>query len=285
MKRQFFILLICFFALGFIAWQNRFKFADDILKELGLDKEMAEDYISGNFFSGSIQIYKTDQMLALSPSKRASLVKAIGDYIRAYVESSAFADKFEEEKRSFLGLDALEEGLSKAEMIEQFLQQLKSDEVEVTNALKTASGSKKAELETALKQIKEAQVALNDPKHPKHKKYFDIMKEEIMPEKSSGDYEDPAEAKEAAKIMNGIEFESFPSTPKEMVKKRLKEFIEISGTIDYNAKIEKRGSKYYFVDSRYEQKDPTWKLMYRCGKEVMIPARAYAQQWLAQLSK
>jgi hypothetical protein len=57
----------------------------------------------------------------------------------------------------------------------------------------------------------------------------------------------------------------------------------MSGSVDYNAKIEKRGSTYYFVDEKYEQKDDTWKRMYRCGKEVMVPARAYAQAWLASL--
>lgn len=285
MKKQLFVVLVCFFTLGLLAWQNRFKLAEDILKELGLEKEIAEDYISGNFFSGSIQIYKTDQMLALSQAKRVAIVNAVGDYIRAYVESPDFAAKFEEEKKSFLGIDLIETGPSQEEMIEQFLEQLKSDEVQLLKALKTATGSQKAEMESALKQIKEAQVALKDPKHPLFKKYFDMMKEDMMPEKTSGGYEDPAEAKDAAKMMKEIELEKFPSTPKEMIKKRLKEFIEISGTVDYNAKLEKRGSTLYFTDPRYEQKDPTWKLMFRCGKEVMMPARAYAQQWLARLSK
>ncbi len=285
MKKQLLIIMLSFFAIGFIAWQNRFKLTEDILKELGLEKEMAEDFISGNFFNGSIQIYKTDQMLAMSQTKRATLVKPIGDYIKAYVASPAFATKFEEERKSFLGLDLVEAAPSREELIEQFLQQLKTDESEIVQAIKTASSSQKTELEKALKQVREAQVALKDPKHPLHKKYFDLMKEEMIIDNTVVRYEDPAEAKAAEEAMKGIELETFPSTPQELIKKRLKEFIDISGSVDFNAKLEKRGSISYFVDPRYEQKDHTWKLIFRCGKEVILPARAYAQQWLALLPK
>ena len=285
MKKQFIIITLALFATGFIAWQNRFKLAEDILKELGLEKEMAEEYISGNFFNGSIQIYKTDQMLAMSQTKRAALVKPIGEYIKAYVTSPVFAAKFEEERKSFMGLDMMEAAPSREEMIEQFLQQLKKDEAEIVQAMKNASGSEKVELEKAMKQVREAQTALKDSKHPLHKKYFDLMKEEMMPDKSAFRYEDPAEVKAAEEAMKNIEIETFPSTPQELIKKRLKEFIEISGSVDFNAKLEKRGGISYFVDPRYEQKDHTWKLIFRCGKEVILPARTFAQQWLALLPK
>ncbi len=285
MKKQLAWVALIIIAISVLAWQNRYKLAEDILKELGLEKEIAEDFIASNFFGGSLQIYKTDQVMAMSQAKRATLVKAFGDYIRAYVESPAFAVKFEEERKEFMGFDEEEGSLSREEMIQQFLQELKSDESLILQELKAASGAKKTELETALKHVREAQVALKDSKHPLHKKYFDLMKEEMMPEKNSDRYDDPAEAKAAAEAEKKIQDEliKFPETPKQMVKERLKEFIEMSGSVDYNAKIEKRGGTYYFVDEKYEQKDDTWKRMYRCGKEVMMPARAYAQAWLASL--
>jgi hypothetical protein len=59
--------------------------------------------------------------------------------------------------------------------------------------------------------------------------------------------------------------------------------LDLSATIDFNAKLEKRGGKLYFSDPNLEAKDENWKRLFRAGKETIQPARVYAQQWLASL--
>lgn len=286
MKKYIAGVAIAFVLLSLVAWQNRFYFAEDILKELGLQKEEAEEFIGGNFFNSSLQISKTDEIKNMPQARRVAIVKLLGDYIRAYIESPSFAERYKQERDAYMAdMSEGETGPSKAEMINQFIRQLKSDESQILQELKSASGAKKTELDEALKQVREAQVALKDEKHPKHKEYFELMKEELMPDKGDTKYDDPADAKAAAEAMGNIDIDEdpFPASKNEFIKKKLKEFIEKSGSVDYNAKTEKRGSKFYFVDEKYEQKDETWKRMYRVGKEVMMPARAYAQAWLASL--
>jgi hypothetical protein len=71
----------------------------------------------------------------------------------------------------------------------------------------------------------------------------------------------------------------YPSDPQELVKKRLEEFLEISGTVNFDAEM--RGNM--FADARYEGKDDKWKMCYRAGKEVIDAAREEAKKWLDEL--
>lgn len=287
MKKRILLVVMGFFALALFAYRLPQKFWIDPFLELGIPKPEADQFIADNFFNSSLSFYMTDQIKKMPQARRAALVKTLGDYIRAYVESSAFTTKYKEERDAYMALSApMQSGPTREEMIANFIESLQRDEAEIMRELKTATGSKKTELDEALKQVREALAALKDIRHPQHKKYFDLMKEELMPDQGKEvKYDDPAEAKAAKEALNmmGIDEDPFPATPREMVVKRLKEFIEVSGSVDFNAKVEKRGSKLYFVDEKYEQKSDTWKKMYRCGKEVLLPARAYAQQWLATL--
>lgn len=271
----------------------------DPLQELGVAKAEAEESIGYNFINSSLSFYMTEQMKKMPQSRRAALVKMLGDYARAYVESPAFAARYKKERDEYLAAQIVPQGakgLNKEQLIQKFLESLKNDEAQILEELETASGSKKLEDEAGLKQVREAMEALKDSKHPLHKKYFNLMKEELMPDQSEVVYEETLEAKaatatkaataakEAMKIKAAPQEEDpFPPTPHEMVKMRLKEFIEISATVDFDAKIEQRFNTAYFVDEKFEHNSRVWKAMYRCGKEVILPARTYAQQWLASL--
>lgn len=72
----------------------------------------------------------------------------------------------------------------------------------------------------------------------------------------------------------------YPADPQELVKKRLEEFIEISGTVDFDAEM--RGTM--FANPKYEDKDDKWKMCYRVGKEVIGAAREESKKWLEELN-
>ncbi len=70
-----------------------------------------------------------------------------------------------------------------------------------------------------------------------------------------------------------------PSDPDVTVKKRLQEFLDISATVDFDAKL----SGGSFVNPEYESKSQQWKLCYRAGREVIKAAREEAQAWMKEL--
>lgn len=73
----------------------------------------------------------------------------------------------------------------------------------------------------------------------------------------------------------------YPTDPNELVKTRLKDFLAISATVDFDAQLT---SYRTFVNSEYEKKSSEWKMCYRAGKEVVEAARIEAQKWLDELN-
>jgi uncharacterized protein (UPF0335 family) len=65
-----------------------------------------------------------------------------------------------------------------------------------------------------------------------------------------------------------------------VVKNRLKTFISLVESVDFEATTVKDGSIYYFTNKAYEKKPKAWKLLYRLGKEPVIAAKVAAQNWI-----
>ena len=77
--------------------------------------------------------------------------------------------------------------------------------------------------------------------------------------------------------------ENYPPSSREIVKRRLREFLEESSNVDYDAKLVRKGSKMRFVNDDYEGMSGEWKVCYRAGREPVERARAFAKAWLAEL--
>jgi hypothetical protein len=76
----------------------------------------------------------------------------------------------------------------------------------------------------------------------------------------------------------------FPANPKDLIKRRLQEFLTFTATIDFDAKLVESGGRKRFADPKLEAKDGTWKRCFRSGRETISAARTYAQQWLKELN-
>lgn len=72
----------------------------------------------------------------------------------------------------------------------------------------------------------------------------------------------------------------YPAEPGDMVKTRLTDFIEISGTVDFEAEVQ--GGQ--FVNPTYQKKNAWWKMCYRAGKPVVEAAREEAKKWLDEIN-
>jgi len=70
---------------------------------------------------------------------------------------------------------------------------------------------------------------------------------------------------------------------KTIIAKQLKQFLDLSATVDFTAQTMQKGNKLVFVNPAYEAKSSAWKLCFRCGKEAITGARKFAQQWLNEL--
>lgn len=276
MKKIYTIIAVAFITTASLAFITLNKYID-IFKDLGIAQSEADEWIIDNFQSGGLFFSPTAEMRALLPAKKAEIVKALGDYIRKQVESPAFAEKYRQKRENEKPTGGIPSWFNVDEKLQTYIENLEYDVNGIEQELKRATGAEKTQLENALKEVKTAIKILKNKNDPNYNKYLQKMLDEEMPEQERNMAKD--------QIQSDLTFwnEEFPPTVKELIRKRLKEFLDITATIDFNAKLVKRDGRFYFADPTLEAKDENWKKLFRCGKETIIPARAYAQQWLNTL--
>lgn len=76
-----------------------------------------------------------------------------------------------------------------------------------------------------------------------------------------------------------------PVDPNTAIKKTLKNFLEATNNVDFDAttKLNPKNNHYVFVNPTYEKKDLQWKACYRAGKELTDATRSFAIAWLSEL--
>jgi hypothetical protein len=77
----------------------------------------------------------------------------------------------------------------------------------------------------------------------------------------------------------------YPADGSTLVARRLQQFLDTCGDVDYGTKLTSRNGKMYFAEQRYEEKSSEWKLCYRAGRETAEASRAFAKTWLGELTK
>lgn len=83
--------------------------------------------------------------------------------------------------------------------------------------------------------------------------------------------------------------EDYPADVRVAIAKRLRQFLALSATVDFGAKLVpcKNSWQHHscFADPTYEKKPEEWKRCYRAGKQPVEAARAFATNWLSALEK
>ena len=205
MKKIFLFAFLAFIAAGLYSFRHLENRYNDIFQQLGLGTEEAESYITANIIGESTSFPRSAIMASLALNKREEAVKQIGNYLKAYTQTPAFAKEYA-----------------------------------------TARQDQKPE-------------PITDPLY---------NTAEFM-----------AEYKKDIKRWEAL----YPATVNDLLKRKLKEFLQLTSDIDYGAKLEQRGNKKVFSDPTLEMKDAFWKACFRSGKPTVMAARAFAQQWLLEL--
>ncbi|WP_162944434.1 hypothetical protein [Flavisolibacter nicotianae] len=239
----------------------------DVLGQLQIDPTEAKESVFNNFQDGVLDFPYSTLVTTFAPGKREAAVRELGDFIKAYTESAAFAEKYKAAREA-----ARPQGLQSAdEKIKQRLAQIDLD-IETNQAdMAKASGEMKKLHQLTIDELRKEKKALGNPADPA---YASFRKEATK----ATEWE-TQQAREDEKYW----LEEYPPTAKERVKRRLAEFQDLTKDIDFTAKLVKSGNKLVFADPGLEAKSWEWKRCFRCGRETIAAARQYAQQWLSSL--
>jgi len=76
----------------------------------------------------------------------------------------------------------------------------------------------------------------------------------------------------------------FPDNHLLFVKERLEMFMKETKNIDFDAALQVKNGKKYFVNNEYERKSSYWKMAFRAGRDVVLTAREYVADWISTIN-
>jgi hypothetical protein len=243
---------------------------DDFLKQLGITKANADERISGSILGGSLNTYGIKNLKSISIGNRQAVTLSLLGYTKTYLNSPEFKKQYQVMKDRYKPTEVVAQ--TPAEFKGEYISRLKKSLAEMEASVKKADANTKPIFE---KILLDGQKNLKDAEDPNNKMFVNYEKNyEQLVKDYKRNYEHQL-----------VEWEQkYPSNHLQHVKKRLKEFLDATNDVDFNAELVEKNNKKYFVNPAYERKSDRWKMAFRAGKEVVEPAREFAQKWIEEIN-
>jgi hypothetical protein len=260
------------FLLGFFVGIGPAQTGSEIPTKLGLNLASAKEAVLESLTSGSV--YNDAAMRtfkALAPAARAAIVRGGLDAIKAYVETAEFKAAY----MKFRDNEKPNPPEARPSADEAWKKQKADFEKQIAEMKKNLAGldaETRKSMEAAVKQM-QAQMEKMD----KDTATRDLMRQMVEAQK----VEDKNQYAEQVKVWE----ENYPADPRILIQKRIRDFLETSADVDFEAKLIASGSKKRFANEDFEGKPAEWKICFRAGKEATEAARAFARSWLTELEK
>jgi flagellar biosynthesis GTPase FlhF len=242
----------------------------DVLAKLSLEPAGAKDSVLNALSSGSVYHYEAAAAFkALPLSARAAVVRAGLEWVKSYAGTEEFkaayrARREQNKPQPPAPRPAADEQTKKmkAEMeqgIAEMRKSMAAMDAETKKAMEASIQAMRAQIESMeqdpqqkemMRQAQEMSVAEDKERHERQLREWE---------------------------------QRYPADVRQLIKKRIKDFLAMSARVDYAAKLTPRGERMVFANEAYEKKPPEWKLCFRAGREATEAARAFAQAWLAEL--
>ena len=261
----FILVIVSLFLFSFTIRQM----AGDFLTQLGIDKNSADEKITGSILGGSLDAYGLKNFRNIAKGDRAAVTTDLLNYTKKYTTGAEFLKEYARMKEGHKPERPVMQ--TPEEMRSSLIAAYKKSIADTEETLKTADANMKPifqnVLESAKKQLKEAEDP-NNKQIANYTKNYDGMMKNV----------------EASYKMQLGEWEKkYPSDARFYVKMRLEEFMNETKDIDFSAELVAKNGMNLFVNPTYERKSNRWKMAYRAGKEVVEPARKFVAAWITEI--
>lgn len=252
--------------IGLVALPALVLSAADVIDELKLDRQDATDSVFDSIFGGHYAYgVPLAAFRALPPARQVEVVNGLGSFIRGYVESAAFKARYAEAWKAHQPRPP-QPARPGAEMVAEQLKQIDSQIAESEANLKKAPADQREMYQSMIAGLKQAREAMAG-----QESMYD-MAEKMRFEGETREYQEKLEGPNA-----------LPEDPGRLVARRLQEFLDLTASVDFNAKLTTGPGMKRFVDRTFESKPTEWKMCFRAGKPAVDAARAFAGSWLKQI--
>lgn len=242
------------------------KIAGDFLQQLGISKADADVKIGNGILDGYIDGYGVKNFNNILRGDRAAVAKDLLKYTKQYVAGPAFIKEYNllrEQKKPKMDPIKTPEAMQ-----QETVDMLKNNIADLDAKLKKADASTRPVLEKTLESMRKQLTQAQDPQNQSIANY-------------RKGYAAMVKSRDELHAKNVADWEAkYPSDHLQFVKMRLQQFLGETASIDFDAEVVTKNGIKYFVNKEYERKSGRWKMAFRAGKEVVDPARVFAQEWI-----
>ena len=254
MKKVLIILLLLGGGILYTAYTVKMHSSREILMVFGIQNE---DFILNNILcannpncvvGAAPPMANLKTLKALATGDKVRATTEFLEYTKAYYNSQEFKDMYEKKRQE---LKPIVPEVTPEERERALAQVAEQEEMYTPEILAMLPPEAKAE---ALKALEDTKAMANGQ----------------LTETQKKDWEDLV-----------------PKNPNKAIKKALKDFLDVTVDVDFNATTKLNPEKNYqvFTNPVYEKKDAQWKACYRAGKEVTEVTRNFVQQWYSELNR
>jgi hypothetical protein len=246
------------------------KATGDFFKELGITKTEADKKIFSSLLIGYLDQSGVRNAKNILIGNRSAVAKDLLTYTKKQASSPDFIKEYNAMRENYKPKPATVE--TPEEMQKNTIALYKKSVADMEVSLKKADASMKPIFENVLAEGKKQ---LKEVEDPNNKTFANYKK----------NYPELVKATEASNQRQLAEWEKkYPVNHLLFIKTRLQTFLEETKDIDFDAELFEKNGKKYFTNKDYERKGNRWKLAYRAGRQVVEPARAFVQEWIAEIN-
>ena len=264
-------MLVAVFSTGFHFIRILESDVPDILRKLNIPEPIARNCVFYSFSGLYLSYPDPTDLRKIARGDRAAIVQKIGEFAQAFTRSAEFKKRYLEYRESMKPAPP-QPPKSLTEQKREQKENIQKTIRETEENMKSLPPETQASLKEILPMLREQLTSLDDPNNPAYSREM----EEMM----NQGYEN--EKKEYAEKLAKWE-KDLPLTPEKMISRWLREFLNQTRDVDFNAKLIKKGDTMVFANDAYEQQSSNWKLCYRAGKETVEAGRVFASRWLKEL--
>jgi len=267
---------IALLAIGFISSTTLISFtmkkaADDIWQKLGISQSKGDENIKASFLNGYFHYYGAKTAKNLLVNDRAAVAKDLLNYSKQKLSSDAFRKDYEKLRNSAKPVEYPYTAKSKEEVRKEKIAEMQKSITDAEALVKKMPDMAKT-MQPTIDMFKNNLKDYQDPNSQMIELYY---QNELHTKKQREDsYKESMERWQ----------KEYPANVNTMIRERLQKFVTLAKTVDFNAQLKEVGGKKKFVNPQYEGQNYEWKQIFRAGKEVIIPAISFAEQWIKELN-
>lgn len=271
LKVMLIIFLLTLISLFSFSFTTSRQLAADIWAQLGMTRAQGTDGIKQSFLNGYLYYYGAKNAKNVAAGNRGAITKDLLTYTRQYVNSDAFKKEYEQLRKDAKPAEPENKVRSKEEIRKEKIAETEKSIRDAEATMKVSADMARI-MKPTVDMLKKT---LEDYKKPDSKN----IESYFLYEKN----ENASRLRSYQERLTNWEKE-YPVDYREKIKQRLQKFIDLSVTVDFTAALKQVGNKKKFVNPVYEGKAYDWKQIYRAGREVIEPARQFAEQWIKELN-